>query len=170
MTLNTANQSKIEVRIRPIAKADNAAIAQVIRMVSKEYGLSEDKGFSVADPTLDSLFEVYQAPLSHYWVIEHQGQVMGGVGIAPLQGNQKICELQKMYFLPEVRGQGFARKMTLDCFAVARALGFKQIYLETTACLREALELYQSLGFIQLEYHLADTGHDACEIPMLFNL
>nr|WP_188920021.1 GNAT family N-acetyltransferase [Shewanella gelidii] len=158
------------IAIRPITEADNPVLAQIIRAVSAEYGLTPDRGFSVADPTLDALYQVYQAPKSKYWLVEQDGMVQGGVGIAPLPGYPDVCELQKMYFLPQLRGQGVAWHMSQLCFTEARQYGFKQIYLETTACLKEALALYQALGFATLERHLGDTGHDACEIPMLKQL
>lgn len=43
--------------LRRITAADNAAIAAVIRKVSAEYGLTADKGYTVADPNLDELFQ-----------------------------------------------------------------------------------------------------------------
>ncbi|MDF4855884.1 MarR family transcriptional regulator, partial [Vibrio parahaemolyticus] len=45
--------------LRPLSKADNPQIADVIRQVSSEYGLTADKGYGVADPTLDDMYSVY---------------------------------------------------------------------------------------------------------------
>ncbi|MBZ6408985.1 MAG: GNAT family N-acetyltransferase, partial [Kalamiella piersonii] len=100
--------------LRAISAADNPHIARVIRTVSAEFGLTADKGYTVADPQLDSLYELYSAEHSAYWIVEQQGKVMGGGGIAPLACSAPdICELQKMYFLPEVRGFGMARELAL---------------------------------------------------------
>ncbi|WP_017789814.1 hypothetical protein [Vibrio vulnificus] len=41
---------KMDFVLRPITVEDNASIANVIRQVSAEYGLTADKGYSVADP------------------------------------------------------------------------------------------------------------------------
>ncbi len=93
---------------------DNPRIAQVIRDVSAEFGLTADKGYTVSDPQLDRLFELYSAADSAYWIVEHEGQVVGGGGVAPLACSAPdICELQKMYFLPSVRGLGLARELAL---------------------------------------------------------
>ena len=167
---NAKNQQGYD--IRPITASDDAAIAAVIRTVSAEYGLTPDKGYGVADPTLDWLSQVYAGKDAQYWVIEYQGNVLGGGGIAPLAGvnNQGVCELQKMYFLPELRGKGIARRLANLALKHAKELGFHSCYLETTACLTEALALYESLGFVHLDAHLGETGHDACELPMLFTL
>ncbi len=158
-------------RIRPIAPEDNAAIAAVIRAVSAEYGLTADKGYGVADPNLDALHETYQGEQSRYWVIEGpDGAILGGGGIAPLAGETGTCELQKMYFLPALRGLGLGRRLVLQALAEARALGYLRCYLETTADLREATSLYESLGFEHLPGPLGCTGHDACEICMVLEL
>ena len=158
-------------RIRAIAPDDNAAIAAVVRRVSAEYGLTADKGYGVADPVLDELFETYDEAASHYWVIEGpDGAILGGGGIAPLHGEEGVCELQKMYFLPDLRGLGLGRRLVLQALTEARTLGYLRCYLETTASLREATALYESLGFEHLPGPLGSTGHDACEICMVKNL
>ncbi len=159
-------------RIRPIRATDNGQIAAVIRAVSAEYGLTADKGYGVADPNLDRLHETYQGAQSRYWVIEGpDGTILGGGGIAPLAGEEgQVCELQKMYFMPSLRGLGLGRRLVLQALDEARALGYQRCYLETTAVLREATALYESLGFEHLPGPLGCTGHDACEICMVLTL
>ncbi|MCT8867665.1 bifunctional helix-turn-helix transcriptional regulator/GNAT family N-acetyltransferase [Shewanella xiamenensis] len=156
--------------IRAASAADDAAIAQVIRDVSAEYGLTADKGYSVADPTLDCLSQIYSQAGAQYWVVEYEGRVVGGAGIAPLANNAGICELQKMYFMPEIRGKGLAKRLALLALDFARQTGYQSCYLETTAILKEALKLYEHLGFYSLSAPLGNTGHDAYEIPMLLPL
>uniref|UniRef100_E6XL73 Transcriptional regulator, MarR family with acetyltransferase activity n=1 Tax=Shewanella putrefaciens (strain 200) TaxID=399804 RepID=E6XL73_SHEP2 len=156
--------------IRQATAQDDAAIAHVIRNVSAEYGLTADKGYSVADPTLDCLSEIYSQTGANYWVVEQNGRVVGGVGIAPLANNASICELQKMYFMPEIRGKGLAKRMALMALDFARETGYQSCYLETTASLKEAVKLYEKLGFMHLSAPLGNTGHDACEMPMLLTL
>ncbi|GIU21753.1 bifunctional helix-turn-helix transcriptional regulator/GNAT family N-acetyltransferase [Shewanella schlegeliana] len=156
--------------VREIEVRDNPHIAQVIRQVSDEYGLTADKGYGVADKSLDSLSEEYQADNARYWVIELDNKILGGAGIAPLAGENGVCELQKMYFLPEVRGKGFAKRLALQGLRFASEQGFDSCYLETTANLIEAIRLYESLEFKHLDSPLGNTGHDACEIAMLRSL
>ena len=153
--------------VRKLEKHDNKGIAYVIRNVSAEYGLTADKGYGVADPTLDDMYSVYQQQNASYWVVEHQGEIVGGGGFAPLAGKPEVCELQKMYFLPQTRGQGFAKKIALQSLELAKQLGYQQCYLETTECLKEAIGLYKKLGFERLDTPLGNTGHDACEVAML---
>ncbi|MGP4132010.1 GNAT family N-acetyltransferase [Pantoea tagorei] len=164
-------ETQPSLKLRPISAADNPHIAQVIRTVSAEFGLTADKGYTVADPQLDSLYELYSAEHSAYWIVEHQGKVMGGGGVAPLACSAPdICELQKMYFLPEVRGFGVARELALRAMEHARQRGFRRCYLETTGSLTRAIRLYESLGFEHIDNALGCTGHVDCEVRMLKTL
>ncbi|WP_419776104.1 GNAT family N-acetyltransferase [Mixta mediterraneensis] len=164
----TSNATRLDLQVRPIMAVDNPHIAQVIRDVSAEFGLTADKGYTVSDPDLDRLFEVYSAKDSAYWIVEHQGKVMGGGGVAALSCSAPdICELQKMYFLPEVRGLGLARKLAVCAMEHARQRGFRRCYLETTASLTRAIKLYESLGFELIDTAMGCTGHVDCEVRML---
>lgn len=159
------------IRVRPITSADNALIAGVIRTVSAEFGLTADKGYTVSDPNLDHLYELYSEANSAYWVVELDGKVVGGGGIAPLQGSDAdVCELQKMYFLAEARGYGVARSLALQALEYGRARGFKRCYLETTASLTRAIRLYEHLGFRHIDGPMGYTGHVDCEVTMLKQL
>ncbi|HDZ5418882.1 TPA: GNAT family N-acetyltransferase [Vibrio harveyi] len=159
-----------EYVLRPLTKADNSQVADVIRKVSAEYGLTADKGYGVADPTLDDMYSVYDQQGAAYWVVEYQGEIVGGGGFAPLAGEPNVCELQKMYFLPQTRGHGLAKRIVALSLQMAKQFGYQQCYLETTECLREAVGLYEKLGFEHLDAPLGQTGHDACEVVMLKTL
>lgn len=156
------------MNLRPIQAQDNAALAAIIRTVSAEFGLAPSQGFAVADATLDDLHGVYGHPEAAYWVVENEaGEVVGGGGVAPLQGAPDVLEIQKMYFLPETRGQGLAKSILLLCFAFGERQGKTAFYLETTANLSQAVALYEKLGFVHLDAPLGNTGHSAaCEIYM----
>ncbi|QKJ85528.1 Acetyltransferase [Paramixta manurensis] len=163
--------AQLNLRVRPITGEDNPAIAQVIRTVSAEFGLTADKGYTVSDPQLDRLFELYSAANSAYWIIELDGVVVGGGGVAPLQCSEPdICELQKMYFLAPVRGLGLARQLALRALDFARERGFTRCYLETTGSLTRAIKLYEQLGFEHISGPMGCTGHVDCEVRMLKRL
>ena len=167
--MNLTSQQALQ--LRRLSREDNAAIAAVIRTVSAEYGLTADKGYTVADPNLDELYQLYSQPGHAYWVVEQAGKVVGGGGIAPLTcGEPGICELQKMYFLPSARGKGMAKKLALLAMEHAREQGFTRCYLETTAFLKEAIALYEHLGFAHIDAPLGCTGHVDCEVRMLKSL
>jgi putative acetyltransferase len=156
--------------VRPLIKEDNLAIANVIREVSAEYGLSSCKGYGVSDPNLEHFSEVYSGEQQNYWVIEKDNEIVGGAGAQKLDGEIGVCELNKMYFLPKARGIGLSRRLAIQIITFANQQGYKTLYLETTSSLKEALYLYQSLGFRQLDKPLGNTGHGDCEIAMAMTL
>ncbi|MFT8090575.1 GNAT family N-acetyltransferase, partial [Salmonella enterica subsp. enterica serovar Enteritidis] len=51
--------TSLRLLVRPITAENNFAIANVIRDVSAEFGLTADKGYTVSDPNLDHLYELY---------------------------------------------------------------------------------------------------------------
>lgn len=155
---------------RRLTAPDDAALAGVIRQVSAEYGLTADKGYSVADPQLDCLSQLYQGLDCGYWLLtDDAGGVLGGAGFSPVPGQAGICELQKMYLLAAVRGQGLGRKLAEKVLAAAKSRGYQECYLETTSLLPEALHLYQKLGFTPCP-RLGNSGHDDCEITLILKL
>jgi putative acetyltransferase len=149
--------------LRPITPRDDEAMARVIRTVMPEFGAS-GPGFALSDPEVDHLSQAYAEPRSAYFVLEHDGRIMGGAGLAPLAGaDADVCELRKMYFLDEVRGHGQGRRMLQHCLAVARQFGYRRCYLETLTGMDAAQHLYAEAGFKALCAPLGATGHFACD-------
>jgi putative acetyltransferase len=149
--------------IRPITAHDDSQIAYVIRTVMPEYGASGE-GFAINDPEVDWMSKAYHAPRCAYYVIEFEGRIMGGGGIAPLEGatNDRICELRKMYFLPALRGQGAGLALIELCLKKAREMNFELCYLETLTGMDNAIALYQKVGFRSLDKPMGNTGHSGC--------
>src|SRR5690349_19416180 len=127
--------------IRPIRATDDAAMAAIIRTVMPEFGAVGD-GFAINDPEVDWMAKAYAAPRSSYFVVERDGAVAGGGGIAPLIGGEDdVCELRKMYFLPTLRGLGAGAALMDACLDAARAHGFRRCYLETLRDMTAAQKL-----------------------------
>jgi len=156
--------------IRTIEKEDNQAVAQLIRSVFDEMEIPK-VGTAYEDPCLDLMFEEYNKPQSVYLVVENEGKIVGSAGIAPLENcNSKICELQKMYFLPETRGLGIGSQMMEKCLQEARNFGFEKCYIETMPFMHAAQKLYKKSGFEYLDAPMGNTGHCSCPVWMLKNL
>ncbi len=154
------------INIRGIRQEDNPQIARVIRDVLEEHGVPK-VGTAYADPELDHMFEAYNAPQSVYFVLERDGKIVGGAGVAPLKdGDPKVCELQKMYFLAPVRGRGFGSLMIEKCLNAAREMGFETCYLETMDYMDAAQKLYRKTGFDYIAAPMGNTGHCACPVWM----
>lgn len=149
--------------IRPITSTDNAAVASIIRTVMPEFGANRE-GFAIHDPEVDDLTKAFGEDRCAYFVCELDGKVVGAGGVAPLLGGDKnTCELKKMYFLKEARGKGLGRKLVERCLVAAKEIGFAYCYLETFNTMKEAMVLYDKVGFEKIPGPLGNTGHFACD-------
>ena len=149
--------------IRPIEPRDNTALAAIIRSVMPEFGAGGE-GFAIHDAEVDAMHRAYARPRSAYFVLEVEGKVVGGGGVSPLEhGEPDVCELRKMYFLPEARGLGAGKAMIARCLDTARELGFKRCYLETLTGMDAAQAIYRKHGFTPRCAPMGNTGHHGCD-------
>lgn len=149
--------------IRLIRQEDNPAVANIIRTVMPEFGAS-GKGFAIHDPEVDDIYKAYTNTQCAYYVCELNGEIVGGGGIAPLQGgDQNTCELKKMYFLSRGRGKGLGEKVLKACLISAKSAGYKYCYLETFNTMKGAMKLYEKNNFVKISGPLGNTGHFACD-------
>lgn len=159
-----------EPLIRTIEARDDAAIAAIIREVMPSFGAC-GPGFALSDPEVVAMSAAYSAPRSVYFVIEERSRVIGGAGIAPLDGGDPgTCELRKMYYLPAARGRGLGERVLRRCLERAREFGFRQCYLETLTGMHAAMKLYERMGFRRLPGPLGRTGHFSCDRHYLLEL
>lgn len=154
---------KQEVIIGEITPQESSIITKITLDVLTEYGCNRP-GFASHDEKLHDFYAVYQEPRSKYFVAHLGDKVVGGAGIAPLEGgDDKTCELQRMYILKEARGLGLGAMLINKCLEAAKKFGFSLCYLETTESMKEAQELYRKHGFTECKKRLGDTGHFGCE-------
>ncbi|WP_298498507.1 GNAT family N-acetyltransferase [uncultured Algibacter sp.] len=162
--------SKDTIVIREIEPQDNEQIEQVIRGCFHEFNIPLE-GTAYTDAETQSMFESYQKANEVYYVIDKDGVVLGGGGIKPLKNFEtEICEIQKMYFLPKVRGKGFGKALFEACLKAAKDLGYKQCYIESAHQLKAAIHIYESYGFKHLDNALGNTGHYSCGIWLIKDL
>jgi putative acetyltransferase len=135
-----------------------------------EFGAS-GPGFAINDPEVDTMCAAYRVPRAAYFVVECDGVVLGGGGVAQLEGGApEVCELRKMYFLPALRGLGAGTALMVRCLEAARVAGFKQCYLETLTSMRGAQALYERSGFRRIAAPMGGTGHFGCNTFYLLDL
>src|SRR5688572_31767904 len=159
-----------EVSVRPIEARDDARMAEIIRTVMPEFGAS-GAGFAINDPEVDWMSRSYAQPRSAYFVVERDGVVEGGGGVAPLEGGDPgTCELRKMYFLPTLRGLGAGADVMRRSLDAARTFGFNRCYLETLTGMDSAMRLYEKNGFRRIDGPMGATGHGGCNTFYLMDL
>jgi putative acetyltransferase len=149
---------------RPIHPEDDRSVAALIRTVMPEFG-ADGPGFALHDPEVDHMSTAYSmAGAAYFVVVDPTGRVVGGAGVAALEGGEGgVCELRKMYFLPEARGKGTGEALLRHCLVVAKGLDYHTCYLETLTGMDQAIHLYIKLGFKPLCSPLGRTGHGGCD-------
>jgi putative acetyltransferase len=153
--------------LEPIQAEFDPAIARIIRQTGVEFG-AVGEGFGPADTEVSAMSRHYNpGHKSLYLVARVDGQVVGGCGIAPFNGSATTCELRKLFLLPQSRGQGIGKALTLACLAFARTQEFEHCYLDTLKGMSTAIGLYRALGFTLLERPLEGTPHGGCDVWML---
>lgn len=158
------------LKIREINKEDNPAIASVVRQVMTEYG-ADPKTTILGDPVLHTMFENYQKTRAAYFVAELDGKIVGGAGVTQLNGSKEnVCELQRMFLLPEARGKKIGKQLLDLCIAKAKEFNYDSIYLESLNQMKDAKKLYDKSGFKEVSQPMGATGHGGCDVWMVLNL
>jgi putative acetyltransferase len=158
-----ASRRKAGLEIRKIQKSDDSEIEEIIRQVMTEHGAS-GAGFAIHDPEVRHMTKSYSKKGSSYFVITDGKRILGGGGIGLLDGTDgSVCELRKMYFLPELRGLGMGKRLLELCLSEAKRLGYKKCYLETLKSMQIARNLYEKMGFEKRCAPLGNTGHFGCD-------
>ncbi len=152
----------MDITIREIKKKDNSQVKNLIEIVMTEFG-AVGEGFSIVDPEVKNMYEAYKDDRSIYYVLEKNKEIVGGAGISHLVGtSSQICELKKMYFLPNIRGKGLSSQLITLCLDFAKNSNYKVCYLETLEVMKAANSLYQKFNFKRLKAPLGSTGHHGC--------
>lgn len=155
--------------IREIEEKDNKEIENVIRTCLIEFGANHE-GTAWADPNLGRFSEIYNTDGNKYWVAcDEKEKIIGGVGIGKLNGIEDVCELQKMYCLPETRGTGISHKL-MDIALVYAKKYYSRCYLETLENMVAAQKFYEKYGFKRVYEPLVKTEHFACDVRYIKDL
>jgi ribosomal protein S18 acetylase RimI-like enzyme len=134
-----------------------------IREVSSQSDLNEAKRLFVAyaeslgiglcfqnfHRELAELPGAYSPPAGCLLLADFDGVVGGCVALRPLQN--QTCEMKRLYLAPEFRGTGAGRALSIAVLEKAKSLGYAAIRLDTLPSMMNAIELYRSLGFQQIE-------------------
>ena len=160
----------MKIDIREIQEKNNHKIKQVLISVMTEYGVP-DHGTALQDDELDNMSNAYNDSNSIYYVVLADNIICGGAGISKLKGtNKNICELQKMYFLPTIRGKGIGSNLITKCLDFAKKSQYNLCYIETMYNMIDAQNLYKKNGFVYIDHPMGDTGHSSCPVWMTLEL
>lgn len=117
-----------------------------------------EKGFDVSlsrDPDARDMIR----PRGVFLVATSDGLPVGCVG---LKGSgREIGEIKRLWVAPSARGLGLARRLMEAAENTARALSMKLLRLDTNRALTEALQLYRTTGWTEIDRFNDDPYPDA---------
>ena len=91
----------------------------------------------------------YAPPDGRIFLALHDGQPAGCVALREIEGG--ICEMKRMYVKAAFRGHRIGRTLAETIIAEAMEIGYSRIRLDTMSSMNEAIALYRSLGFREIE-------------------
>ena len=138
-----ASGARIE-RVDPASSVARWCVSQYFAELRERF----DKGFDPAHsiPAEDAQL---RPPHGSFLVATVDGEPVACGALKSI--SRRVGYLKRMWVASPVRGLGFGRRMLFALEAEARELGFKTLKLETNRALREAIQLYQSTGYVEVE-------------------
>lgn len=78
------------------------------------------------------------------------------IGLRPLDDG-RICEMKRLYVLPEARSFGLGKGLTDAVIEVAKARGYSSLRLDTLPTMTAAAALYERMGFRRIDAYYRPT-------------
>ena len=136
----------------------------IVRELFQQYarGLKVDLCFQGFEQELAELPGRYAPPSGRLFLASQNGQTAGCVAVRLLADN--VCEMKRLYVRPAFRRVGLGRLLAQAAITAAREIGYDRMRLDTLGSMKEAIGLYDSLGFVRIEPYYNNPS--ACAVFM----
>ena len=147
--------------IRYVATPRDIELARTL-FVEYAQWLKVDLCFQGFDEELATLPGAYVPPLGRLLLAGAPGEAFACIALRPLVGDggcgrggeaasartdALTGEVKRLYVQPAHRGEGWARRLAQMLLDEARAIGYRELKLDTLSWMSPARALYASLGF-----------------------
>jgi len=119
----------------------------VVRELFEEYiaALGIDLTFQNVAEELVRIRDMYMPPGGALLLAEYGERPAGCVGLRKIDVGR--CEMKRLYVRKKFRSQGVGNALCHKIIAKGKALGYREMLLDTLASMKHARALYQAFGF-----------------------
>ena len=134
-----------------LIQADSEEYLPQARELLMEYAVSLgfDLHFQEFEKELAEFPGEYAPPDGRLLLAMHDEQLAGCVVLRKI--SEGVCEIKRLYVRPEFRKKGIGKELATAIIEEAREIGYKHMRLDTVPFMKEAIALYRSLGFKEIE-------------------
>lgn len=134
-----------------IIRPDSASLIEKVRELFIEYAdaLDFDLDFQGVDRDFPDLPGEYGPPDGCLLLALDRSRSAGCVALQRF--SEGICEMKRLYVRPEFRGRGIGQRLAEAIIGEAKRIGYARMRLDTVDTMIEAITLYRSLGFKEID-------------------
>ena len=134
-----------------LVEAHGAAEVAEARNLFMEYAtaLGIDLCFQNFEQELAMLPGAYAPPDGRLLLARVDADVAGCVALRKIDDG--LCEMKRLYVRPAFRGQRVGLELAHAIIREARTIGYRRMLLDTLPVMTDAIRLYRSLGFREVE-------------------
>jgi GNAT superfamily N-acetyltransferase len=126
-----------------VGRGDSAEARELV--AAMEAWVREGFGPPTPDRTSTVTAEEMVPPRGAFVVLREDGRVVAGGGVRRLDDG--VCEIKRMFVVPEARGRGHGRRLLEALEGAAADLGYRRVRLDTAQSMTTAMALYSSAGY-----------------------
>jgi GNAT superfamily N-acetyltransferase len=129
------------IAVRRALPSDAATAARIIQAGLREYGIVFDPGGRDADVAMFGARDEHDD-----FVAEADGVPIGIVSVGA-HGDPGVAWISKLFVSSAARRSGVGRALMEAAHEAARARGYREVALRTRVVFRDAIRLYEKLGY-----------------------
>jgi putative acetyltransferase len=114
-------------------------------MLEYQQWLGVDLSFQHFAHEVESMPGEYAPPAGALFIALQDAEARGMIALRRL--DRERAEMKRLFVRPAARGGGLGRALAQRVIEEARALGYREIVLDTLPVMHEAHRLYAALGF-----------------------
>jgi ribosomal protein S18 acetylase RimI-like enzyme len=152
--MNPSGNSNDPYRIAPVrSRADLDAVTALFEAYAAAIGV--DLAYQDFAAELAGLPGMYAPPGGELLLARGpDGAALGCVALRPM-GGDGLCEMKRLFVSPQARGTGLGRGLACAIVEAARAIGYREMRLDSLPSMAPAIALYRALGFHEIAPYYA---------------